>query len=96
MASDVHEDLAQLGSTLRHARMEAGLTQDALSLRSGVSRQLISRIESGHPRGEIGAVSAVARVLGYRITVVRPKKPNRGEQAALDLIARLRQAPIGN
>lgn len=93
MADDVHEHLAQLGAQLRHARMQAGLTLEDVGQRAGVSRQLLSKIESGHPHGEIGAVAAVASALNYRLAVAPRKKPNRGEQGALDLIARLRSAP---
>lgn len=93
MVSDVREQLAQLGSQLRHARLAAKLSQDDLGRRAGISRQLVSRIESGHPNGEISAVAAVAHALDYRLTAVPHKEPNRGEQAALDLISRLRDTP---
>jgi transcriptional regulator with XRE-family HTH domain len=73
----------QLGATLRNARIEAGLTQDELGVRAGVSRQLVSRIESGSPRGEVGRVAQVAAALGYRLTVVAktPPKPTQDRQA---------------
>ena len=38
-------------------------------------------------------VAAVAGALNYRLAVAPRKKPNRGEQGALDLIARMRSAP---
>jgi transcriptional regulator with XRE-family HTH domain len=66
--------LTQLGAELRNARVEAGLTQDELGARAGVSRQLVSRVESGSPRGEVGRVARVAAALGYRLTIV-PRKP---------------------
>jgi transcriptional regulator with XRE-family HTH domain len=79
----VDRQLTQLGATLRNARIEAGLTQDEVGARAGVSRQLVSRIESGSPRGEVGRVAQVAAVLGYRITVVprTPPKPTQDRQA---------------
>jgi transcriptional regulator with XRE-family HTH domain len=79
----VDRQLTQLGATLRNARIEAGLTQDELGARAGVSRQLVSRIESGSPRGEVGRVAQVAAALGYRLTVVprTPPKPTQDRQA---------------
>lgn len=71
----VDRQLTQLGATLRNARVEAGLTQDELGARAGVSRQLVSRIESGSPRGEVGRVAQVAAALGYRLTVVLRTPP---------------------
>ena len=64
----------QLGAALRNARIEAGLTQDELGDRAGVSRQLVSRAESGSPRGEVGRVAQIAAALGYRL-VITPRKP---------------------
>lgn len=92
MVVDVTEQLAQLGAQLQAARMAANLSQTELGQRAGVSRQLISRIEAGHPTGEIAAVVAVANALDHRLTAVPRKKPNRGEKAALDLINQLRTA----
>jgi transcriptional regulator with XRE-family HTH domain len=79
----VDRQLTQLGAMLRNARIEAGLTQDELGARAGVSRQLVSRIESGSPRGEVGRVAQVAFALGYRLTVVArtPPKPTQDRQA---------------
>lgn len=90
------EQLAQIGAQLKDARLRAGLAQDEVGRRAGVSRQLLSRIESGHPHGEIAAVVAVANALDYRLAVVPKQPPNTGEQAALDLIERLRARPIAD
>jgi HTH-type transcriptional regulator / antitoxin HipB len=84
----------QLGAALRNARIEAGLTQDELGDRAGVSRQLVSRVESGSPRGEVGRVAQVAAALGYRLTIVprKPPKPTSDRKtvkAYLDEINRL-------
>lgn len=70
----IDRQLTQLGAALRNARVEAGLTQDELGDRAGVSRQLVSRVESGSPRGEVGRVAQVAAALGYRLAIV-PRKP---------------------
>jgi transcriptional regulator with XRE-family HTH domain len=96
MPVDVHEQLAHIGAQLRNARLMAGLAQDEVGRRAGVSRQLLSRIESGHPHGEISAVVAVADALDYQLSVVPKTVPSTGEQAALDLISRLRAQPAGD
>ncbi len=79
----IDRQLTQLGAVLRTARIEAGLTQDELGARAGVSRQLVSRIEAGSPRGEVGRVAQVAAALGYRLTVAprTPPKPTREREA---------------
>ena len=87
----VREILAGLGSSLRYARLQAGLTQSEVSRLAGVSRQLVSRIENGHPSGEIAAVVAVASALGQRLTVVDEVPLNESEQAALDLVNELQR-----
>lgn len=90
----VDRQLTQLGAALRNARIEAGLTQDELGDRAGVSRQLVSRVESGSPRGEVGRVAQIAAALGYRLTVT-PRKPPKSTndrktvKAYLDEINRL-------
>jgi transcriptional regulator with XRE-family HTH domain len=71
----VDRQLMQLGAALRNARIEAGLTQDELGDRAGVSRQLVSRVESGSPRGEVGRVAQIAAALGYRLTITERKSP---------------------
>lgn len=95
----VREILAGLGSSLRYARLQAGLTQSEVSRLAGVSRQLVSRIENGHPSGEIAAVVAVANALGQRLTVVDEVPLNESEQAALDLAKELQRPrailPVG-
>lgn len=90
----VDRQLVQLGAALRNARIEAGLTQDELGSRAGVSRQLVSRVESGSSRGEVGRVAQVAAALGYRLTIVprKPSKPTddrKAVKAYLDEINRL-------
>ncbi len=87
----VREILAGLGSALRYARIQAGLTQSEVSRLAGVSRQLVSRIENGHPSGEIAAVVAVASALGQRLTVVDEVPLNESELAALDLVKELQR-----
>jgi transcriptional regulator with XRE-family HTH domain len=51
--------LAALGAQLHAARTNAGITQGEVAARAGVSRQLVARIEAGHPTGEVAAVGIV-------------------------------------
>lgn len=90
----VDRQLTQLGAALRNARIEAGLTQDELGDRAGVSRQLVGRVEAGSPRGEVGRVAQIAAALGYRLTVTQRKTPKSTDdrktvKAYLDEINRL-------
>jgi len=81
----------QLGVTLRNARLKAGLSQDELGELAGVSRQLVSRVEAGNPRGEIGRVAQIAAALGYRLSAAprTSHAPSRDQQAVNELIGRL-------
>ncbi|WP_231108820.1 helix-turn-helix domain-containing protein [Mycobacterium avium] len=90
MVGLIDEVLAGIGAQLRHARITAGLTQQHVANRSGVSRQLVGRIENGC-NGEISAFIAVANALEYRLGVTEQVPFNDAEQAALDLINRLQQ-----
>ncbi|MFD6157648.1 helix-turn-helix transcriptional regulator [Nocardia sp. NPDC060256] len=86
--------LVQLGAALRKARVDAGLTQDQLGELAGVSRQLVSRVETGSPRGEIGRVVDIASALGLQLVTV-PTSPrtttSRDQQAIQDVFARIQQ-----
>lgn len=54
------------GAALRRLRLAAGLTQEQLGLESGVQRNFISLIETGHNQPTIGTVSKLARALGMK------------------------------
>lgn len=59
-----------LGARLRLRRESLGLSQGEVASRAGVTRQLVSRIEHGHPRAELGGVIAVVRALGAEVLLV--------------------------
>ncbi|MFT4216865.1 MAG: helix-turn-helix domain-containing protein [Micropruina sp.] len=59
-----------LGARLRLRRESMGLTQGDVAARAGVTRQLVSRIEHGHPRAEWGGVIAVVRALDAAVLLV--------------------------
>ncbi|MFT4294514.1 MAG: helix-turn-helix domain-containing protein [Micropruina sp.] len=65
-----------LGARLRLRRESMGLTQGDVAARAGVTRQLVSRIEHGHPRAEIGGVIAVVRALDAEVVLAdAPEAP---------------------
>ncbi|WP_405166331.1 helix-turn-helix domain-containing protein [Nocardia sp. NBC_01499] len=91
--------LVQLGAALRKARIDAGLTQDQLGELAGVSRQLVSRAETGSPRGEIGRVIQVVSALGLQLVAVpmsRRTTASRDQQAIQDVFARIQQGVAPN
>lgn len=56
------------GSVLARARVAAGLTQQELAERSGVSKGTLSNLESGHSkRPRLGTASPIAFALGLTI-----------------------------
>lgn len=52
---------------LRSARVEAGLTQEELAARAGVSRQLVGAIEAGRHLPRVDAGLALAAALGWEV-----------------------------
>lgn len=57
---------AALGLAVRMRRLEAGLTQEALSLDSGVQRNFISLIETGQNQPTITTLFRLAEALDVR------------------------------
>jgi transcriptional regulator with XRE-family HTH domain len=56
-----------LGQLLRKARIEKPMTTTDVATRSGISRGLLHRIESGDPACAIGAAFEVAAVVGLSL-----------------------------
>ncbi len=61
-------ELASLGSKLKRLREAAGLSQQALAVRAGLSLGLVARIEQ-EAKADIllGTAAALARALGVRV-----------------------------
>lgn len=59
-----------LGARLRLRREQLGLTQQQVAQTAGLSRQLLVKIEHGHPRAELGKVMAVVKALGAELAIV--------------------------
>lgn len=64
-----------LGAAVRQKRREAGLTQQTLADAAGVSRQWLSRIESGkNPSAELRKVLDLLGALGLAVDLVAVPK----------------------
>jgi transcriptional regulator with XRE-family HTH domain len=59
--------VALLGQLLRKTRIQKKMATADVAVRSGVSRGLLHRIESGDPGCAIGAVFEVAAIVGVRL-----------------------------
>lgn len=56
----------KLQEKIYYCRKKAGLSQEALAEKLGVSRQAISKWETGDAEPEISKLSLLAAVLGYQ------------------------------
>ncbi|WP_176086544.1 helix-turn-helix transcriptional regulator [Martelella sp. HB161492] len=62
--------LHSIGETLRQARLAAGLTQEALASRAGISRPRYRDIETGSAAARTTTLINVARALGLEMMLV--------------------------
>ena len=60
---------SDIGSTLRAARRRLGLTQQEVADLAGLSDRTVRDLEKGSSSPSLGAVIAVAMVLGLRLEV---------------------------
>ncbi|MDR0960474.1 MAG: helix-turn-helix domain-containing protein [Propionibacteriaceae bacterium] len=61
-------DIAELGGLVSQARHDAGLTQEQLATRVGVSRKWLGRLENGQNSGaEFTLIARTLRALGIRL-----------------------------
>lgn len=63
-------DARSIGSTVRDARLAAGLTQQELAQRIGVSLRWVSKFESDASTSHLDKVLAAARAVGLVIDIV--------------------------
>jgi transcriptional regulator with XRE-family HTH domain len=59
--------LNSLGSTLAEIRRERGMTQEALSLATGVHRNYVGGIERGERSPTVATIAALADALGISL-----------------------------
>ncbi|WP_380161015.1 helix-turn-helix domain-containing protein [Kineococcus sp. R86509] len=64
---------AQVGRWLRGLRLQAGLTQDQLSERTGVSQRYISELERGRTNVTLSRLFLVASALGASLSGHAPR-----------------------
>lgn len=72
-----------LGDELRKARIKAGLTQEALALKAGVTREFISIIENDHQSPSVDTFVGICDAMGveaWTLLKVALLTGNRGEQ----------------
>lgn len=60
-------DWTKLGSVIRSARQNAGMTQHQLAEKSGTARSWIARIEAGHRKAELEQILRLLDALDLRM-----------------------------
>jgi y4mF family transcriptional regulator len=68
-------DPVDLGAAVRAARRARGWTQATLAARAGTSRQWVSALEQGHPRGELGMALRVIDAAGLSLGTATAPPP---------------------
>lgn len=64
--------LADLADRLKHARLEAGLSQTELALRAGVNRMTVGRMENlTHGDMSVAALLRLLETAGYDLKIVK-------------------------
>ena len=69
MSSVTVNDPASLGQAIRKARKALCITQEELSLQTGISRTTIRAIEQGKQTAHLGLVLQLCRDLGLTLTL---------------------------
>ncbi|WP_282128820.1 helix-turn-helix domain-containing protein [Roseobacter litoralis] len=70
-------DPSSLGAALRKARKALKISQEDLSLQTGISRTTIRAIEQGKQTAHVGLVLQLCRDLGLTIVVTTPDSMDR-------------------
>lgn len=81
--------VSQLGAAVREARDKAGLTQQQLADKAGVSRRWLSTLENGQNLGaELTKVFRAVDALGLELSLGAAPAPTEHEAELLDLLDR--------
>jgi transcriptional regulator with XRE-family HTH domain len=79
---DAQQVLLRFGLDLRASRDAAGLTQEQIAIRAGVSQETVSHAEMGEQNLRWSFMYALAHAVGYRLRLVlRPTSGNPGGAA---------------
>jgi transcriptional regulator with XRE-family HTH domain len=81
-----------LGPVLRDARLDAGVSQRQLAIRTGVAAPAISRIENGHESPSFERFTAFMTALGYEPSVELRELPG-SEADPVHLAAEAQMSP---
>lgn len=74
-----------LGRSFKDARLKAGLTQQQLADRAGISRAWLARVESGHRKAEIEYILRTLSALGLSLALV-PTPPDATDPALAEAL----------
>jgi len=67
-----------LGAELRKARLSAGLTQEQLSVRAGISREYVSMLERDRKSPTVDMLFRVCRAMGEKPSKVVQRVESKG------------------
>ena len=74
---------------VRHCRLQAGLTQQQLAIRTGTTKTAISRLERGHLSPSVETLERLLLCMGYALKIEAVPVSARTETAQLDAVADL-------
>jgi len=94
VASGRMDDSQRVGARIASARKQLGLTQQQLADRAGVSKSMLSKVESGHASPSNAFVGHCAKALGVDVTYLsgQPHSPGTANTAVHTLIPGVRRA----
>ena len=78
------ELLAKIGRRIKRRREDAGLTQEQLALKSGVSRNMLSKLENGNYNITALKLWSIARTLDVNVGQLFPKVKKKAKSLSND------------
>lgn len=73
-----------MANNVRQKRLEAGLTQERLAMKIGISRSTLSAIENGHIDPSVSLAIRLARALKTNVEKIFPISTPKGGQSMAD------------
>lgn len=65
--------MTEWGKMLRRLRIDAGMTQDALAEKAGLSQTRLSRLENGYGQPSARTLEKILDALGYELAVKKSR-----------------------